>query len=62
MLGIACPNVIFPYIRETISDVVTRAGFPPVILSQVNFEALYNQSKQQIDANATVTENIKKKH
>ena len=62
VLGIACPNVIFPYIRETISDVVTRAGFPPVILSQVNFEALYNQSKQQIDANATVTENIKKKH
>ena len=46
VLGIACPNILFPYLREVVSDVVTRAGFPPVILSPVNFEALYQQGKQ----------------
>ncbi|TDI81857.1 MAG: protein-export chaperone SecB [Betaproteobacteria bacterium] len=53
ILNIACPNVIFPYMRETISDIVTRAGFPPVILSPVNFEALYNESKQQATTNGS---------
>lgn len=47
VLGIACPNILFPYAREVISDVVSRAGFPPVILSPVNFEALYRQRQQQ---------------
>jgi preprotein translocase subunit SecB len=46
VLGIACPNILFPYAREVISDVVSRAGFPPVILSPVNFEALYRQRQQ----------------
>ena len=46
VLGIACPNILFPYVREVISDVVVRAGFPPVILSPVNFEAIY-QAQQQ---------------
>ena len=50
VLGIACPNILFPYLRETVSDVVTRAGFPPVILSPVNFEALYHQGRQQAEA------------
>lgn len=44
VLGITCPNLLFPYVRETISDMVTRAGFPPVILNPVNFEALYQQN------------------
>lgn len=43
LLGILCPNVLFPYARETISDTVNRAGFPPVLLAPVNFEALYQQ-------------------
>jgi len=47
VLGIACPNVLFPYVRETISDIVNRAGFPTVILAPVNFEALYMQRLQQ---------------
>ncbi|MCB5190384.1 protein-export chaperone SecB [Methylobacillus arboreus] len=47
ILGVTCPNIIFPYARETISDVVTRAGFPPVLLNPVNFEALYAQQKQE---------------
>ena len=43
ILGMVCPNVLFPYARETISDTVNRAGFPPVLLAPVNFEALYQQ-------------------
>ena len=43
VLGIICPNVLFPYARETISDLVNRAGFPPVLLAPVNFEVLYQQ-------------------
>ena len=50
VLGIACPNILFPYVRETISDLVTRAGFPPVLLNPVNFEALYQQQQQAIAA------------
>jgi preprotein translocase subunit SecB len=52
VLGIACPNVIFPYLRETVSDVVTRAGFHAVILNPVNFEALYYQGKEQAQKSA----------
>ncbi len=45
VLGIACPNIIFPYVREVVSDVVVRAGFPPVVLNPVNFEALYQAQR-----------------
>ena len=43
IVGIVCPNVLFPYARETVSDLITRAGFPPVLLAPVNFEAIYQQ-------------------
>ena len=43
LLGIVCANVLFPYARETVSDLITRAGFPPVLLAPVNFEAIYQQ-------------------
>jgi len=46
ILGIACPNILYPYVREVVSDVVARAGFPPVVLSPVNFEGLYQAQKQ----------------
>jgi preprotein translocase subunit SecB len=46
VLGIACPNILYPYVREVISDIVVRAGFPPVILSPVNFEAIYQAQAQ----------------
>ena len=46
ILGITCPNILFPYARETVSDVITRAGFLPVILSPMSFEALYQQRQQ----------------
>ena len=47
VLGIACPNILFPYVREVISETVVRAGFPPVILSPVNFEAIYQAQREQ---------------
>ena len=43
LLGIACPTILFPYAREAISDLVTRGGFPPVLLAPVQFETLYAQ-------------------
>jgi preprotein translocase subunit SecB len=47
IVGITCPNILFPYARETVSDLVVRAGFPPVLLNPINFEALFAQQKQQ---------------
>jgi preprotein translocase subunit SecB len=46
VLAIACPNILYPYVREVVSDTVTRAGFPPVVINPVNFEALYQAQKQ----------------
>ena len=43
ILGMVCPNVLFPYARESVSETINRAGFPPVLLAPVNFEALYQQ-------------------
>ena len=50
VLGIVCPNVLFPYARETVSDLISRAGFPPVLLAPVNFEALYQQRTAEASA------------
>jgi preprotein translocase subunit SecB len=47
LLGIGCPTILFPYLRETISDLISRGGFPPVLLSPVSFEAIYMQRLQQ---------------
>ena len=50
LLGIACPNTLFPYARETISTVTSRAGFQPVILAPMSFENIYQQQLQQLQA------------
>lgn len=47
VLSITCPNILFPYARETVSDAIARCGFPPFLLAPVNFEALYQQRMQQ---------------
>ncbi len=47
VLAITCPNILFPYARETVSDSITRSGFPAFLLAPVNFEALYQQRMQQ---------------
>ncbi|MCH9638757.1 MAG: protein-export chaperone SecB [Betaproteobacteria bacterium] len=52
VLGIGCANILFPYLRETVSDTVTRAGFPAVILNPVNFEAIYNQNQASSEADS----------
>ena len=54
LLGIACPTVIFPYLRETMSDVITRGGFPPLLLAPISFEALYMQQNQQAQAQTRI--------
>ena len=52
LLNVTCPNILFPYAREAVSDLVTRGGFPPVVLNPVSFEGLYQQRLQQAEANA----------
>ena len=47
LLGIACPTILYPYVREAISDLVTRAGFPAVVLAPVSFEQIYMERRQQ---------------
>jgi preprotein translocase subunit SecB len=47
ILAITCPNILFPYAREAISDLITKAGFTTVLLNPINFETLYMQQKQQ---------------
>ncbi len=50
MMGSFCPNILFPYAREVISDLVSKGGFPQLLLAPVNFEALYTQHLQQAQA------------
>jgi preprotein translocase subunit SecB len=46
LLGIGCPNIVYPYLRSNIADVITRAGFPPIHLSEINFELFFQQRMQ----------------
>ncbi|WDZ96372.1 protein-export chaperone SecB [Herbaspirillum sp. WKF16] len=48
LLGIGCPNIIYPYLRANIADAITRAGFPPVHLAEINFEVFYQQRLQAL--------------
>ena len=56
MLGSFCPDILFPYAREAISDLATRGGFPQLLLAPVNFDALYQQHLQQQQQAAQPTE------
>ena len=44
--GIACPQIIYPYLRSNVADVIQRAGFPPVHMAEINFQAMYDQQKR----------------
>ena len=57
VLAIHCPAVLFPYARETVADATMRAGFPPVHLAPINFEALYQQQLAQAQAAAPAVTN-----
>ena len=52
ILAIYCPNVLFPYARETIDNIVTKGTFPALMLAQINFDALYAQAVQQAQQQA----------
>jgi preprotein translocase subunit SecB len=56
VLGVECLNVLFPYAREAISDVVTKGGFPPLLLAPVNFEQLYADHQRQREQPVKETE------
>ena len=59
VMGIACPQIVYPYLRSNVSDIVTRAGFPPVHLAEINFQAMYEQQqaaeKQQQEPSRIIT-------
>ncbi|HEY2979489.1 MAG TPA: protein-export chaperone SecB [Burkholderiaceae bacterium] len=46
IVGIACPQMVYPYLRAVVSDICTRAGFPPVVLAEVNFQAMFEAQQQ----------------
>ena len=48
LLGIACPQIVYPYLRSNVADIIQRGGFPPVHMAEINFQAMYEQ--QQADA------------
>ena len=52
VMGIACPQIVYPYLRANVADVVTRAGFPPVHLSELNFQAMYEQQQTEAQPSA----------
>ncbi len=52
ILGIACPGIVYPYLRAVVADIISRAGFPPVHLAEVNFQAMYEAQQGQVAGNA----------
>lgn len=51
ILSIVCPQMIYPYLRAIVSDVCTRAGFPPIMLTEVNFQAMFEAQQAQAAGN-----------
>ena len=47
VMGIACPQIVYPYLRSNVADIVNRAGFPPVHLAELNFQSMYEEQQQQ---------------
>ena len=47
VMGVVCPQIVFPYLRSNVADIVQRAGFPPVHLAEINFQSMYEQQQQQ---------------
>jgi preprotein translocase subunit SecB len=52
IMGIACPQIVYPYLRGNVADLISRAGFPPVHLSEINFQAMYEQQKANAEEEA----------
>ncbi|MFO1192266.1 MAG: protein-export chaperone SecB [Rhodoferax sp.] len=49
IMGIACPQIVYPYLRSNVADLIQRSGFPPVHLSEINFQAMYEQQRAQAE-------------
>ena len=56
MLATVCPNILFPFAREVVSDLVTRGGFPQLLLAPVNFEVLYQEQRKKDPASRAAAE------
>ena len=56
VLGVACPQIVYPYLRGNVADLITRAGFPPVHLAEINFQAMYEQQQQAAAADTAVAQ------
>ena len=57
IMGIACPQIVYPYLRGNVADMIQRAGFPPVHLTEINFQGMYEQQQaQQQQASPTITQ------
>jgi len=58
IMGIACPQIVYPYLRGNVADLIQRGGFPPVHLAEINFQAMYEQQQAQAaeDAPRIVTQ------
>ena len=52
IMGIACPQIVYPYLRGNVADLIQRGGFPPVHLSEINFQAMYEQQQAAQGASA----------
>ena len=52
IMGIACPQIVYPYLRSNVADIIQRGGFPPVHLAEINFQAMYEQQQAQAAADA----------
>jgi preprotein translocase subunit SecB len=50
IMGIACPQIVYPYLRGNVADLIQRGGFPPVHLSEINFQAMYEQQRAEAAA------------
>jgi len=51
ILGIACPQIVYPYLRGNVADVIQRGGFPPVHLAEINFQAMFEQQQAELQQN-----------
>ena len=56
IMGIACPQIVYPYLRANVADLISRAGFPPVHLTEINFQAMYEQQQQAAAADTAVAQ------
>jgi len=55
ILAVMCPNILFPYLREVVSDLAVRGGFAPVLMNPINFDVIYQQQKRQMHAASSAT-------